>query len=45
MLDDGGFGRGIYGGVGSASTSLSENEYREGTIVIDLYDTAQKKLI
>jgi len=40
-----GFGRGIYGGVGSASTSLSENEYREGTIVIDLYDTAQKKLI
>lgn len=40
-----GYGRGVYGGVGSASTSLSENDYREGTLVIDMYDTAEKKLI
>ncbi|PWK21056.1 DUF4136 domain-containing protein [Xanthomarina spongicola] len=40
-----GYGRGFYGGMGSATTSLSENDYRVGTLVIDMYDTAEKKLI
>lgn len=40
-----GYGRGYYGGVGSATTTLNENEYREGTLVIDMYDTAEKKLV
>ncbi|MFL0354299.1 DUF4136 domain-containing protein [Xanthomarina sp. GH4-25] len=41
-----GYGRGFYGGGGlGASTSVSENEYRVGTLVIDMYDTAEKKLI
>jgi hypothetical protein len=31
--------------MGSATTSLSENDYRVGTLVIDMYDTAEKKLI
>jgi len=39
-----GYGRG-YGGMGSANTSYSENDYKVGTLVIDMYDTADKKLI
>ena len=40
-----GYGRGFHAGMGSTTTSLSENEYRVGTLVIDMYDTADKKLI
>ena len=42
-----GYGRGMgWGmGMGSASTSYSEEDYKEGTIVIDFYDEQSKKLI
>lgn len=40
-----GYGRGFYGGMGNASTSVSETNYRVGTLVIDMYDTTEKKLI
>ncbi|HLV38307.1 DUF4136 domain-containing protein [Xanthomarina sp.] len=40
-----GYGRGMYGGMGGASTTLTESDYRVGTLVIDMYDTAGKNLI
>ena len=38
---------GGYGGVGmgTSTTSYSENDYLEGTLVIDVYDTKTKKLV
>ncbi len=41
-----GWGRG-YGGVGmsSASTNYSENDYLEGTLVVDMFDKNSKELI
>ncbi len=33
-----------YGGMGSASTTYSEDNYKEGTVVIDFYENATKKL-
>ena len=39
-------GRWGYGaGMGTATTSVSEYDYQEGTMVIDFYSTATKKLI
>ena len=44
-----GYGRGRRGyggwGHGSATTSYSENDYLQGTLVLDMYDTASKDLI
>lgn len=42
----GGWGMG-YGGVGmgSSSTSYSENDYNEGTFVVNMYDSSSKKLL
>ena len=38
---------GGYGGVGmgTSTTTYSENDYLEGTMVVDIYDTDSKKLI
>jgi len=44
----GGFGRGYRGGAwggGYATTTYSENDYLQGTLVIDVYDPKSKKLI
>ena len=46
----GGMGRGYYGGGwgwgnGSATTTYSENDYLEGTLVIDVFDQESKQLI
>lgn len=45
-----GAGWGWYGGyggmgMGTSSTTYSENDYLEGTLVVDIYDTESKKLI
>ena len=43
-----GYGRGSWGwgaGMSSSTTSYSENDYEQGTIVIDFYDKTTKKLI
>ena len=42
----GGWGMG-YGGVGmgSSTTTYSENDYRQGTFVIDMYDANTKQLV
>jgi len=42
----GGWGMG-YGGVGmgSATTTYSENDYKQGTFVIDMYDASSKQLV
>jgi hypothetical protein len=32
-------------GMGSATTTYSENDYREGTFVVDMYDGKEKNLI
>jgi hypothetical protein len=44
-----GYGRGRRGyggwGHGSATTSYSENDYLQGTLVLDMYDAASKDLI
>lgn len=49
-----GYGMGRYGGwgyggvgmgMGSATTTYSENDYQQGTTVIDFYDTGTKKLV
>jgi len=44
----GGYGMG-YGGMGygggSSSTTYSENDYLEGTLVVDVFDKAEKKMI
>ena len=43
-----GYGRAGYGwgmGMGSSTTTYSENDYKQGTLVIDFYDHTSKKLI
>jgi len=47
-----GYGMGRYGGwgyggmgMGSATTTYSENDYQQGTVVIDFYDESTKKLV
>jgi hypothetical protein len=40
----GGWGWG-YGGMGSATTTYSEQDYNEGTLVVDMYDTDEKNLV
>lgn len=32
-------------GMGSATTTYTESDYREGTLVIDMYDAGEKKLL
>lgn len=39
------WGWGMGAGMGSATTTYSENDYIEGTLVIDLYSTDEKKLL
>lgn len=34
-----------YGGMGSATTTYNEDDYLEGTFVVDMYDTTSKDLI
>ena len=39
-----GWGMGVGGmGVGSATTTYSEDDYKEGTMVVDVYDASTKK--
>jgi len=41
-----GWGMGVGGvGMGSATTTYSEDDYVEGTLVVDLYDSEGKKLL
>jgi len=47
-----GYGMGRYGGwgyggmgMGSSTTTISENDYQEGTIVIDFFDESTKNLV
>lgn len=41
-----GWGMGVGGiGLGSATTTYSEDDYEEGTLVVDVYDASTKKLI
>jgi Domain of unknown function (DUF4136) len=40
-----GYGYGGYGGYGGSSTTYSEYQYTDGTIVIDIFDASEKKLI
>jgi hypothetical protein len=40
-----GWGMGMGGGMGSATTTYSEDDYQEGTLVIDFYDQTTKKLV
>jgi len=45
-----GYGMGRWGwgagmGMGSSTTNYSENDYLEGTLVIDFYDTSTKELV
>lgn len=39
------WGWGMGPGMATATTNYYENDYNEGTFVVDLYDTSQKKLI
>ena len=39
------WGWGMGAGVGSSTTTYSQNDYKEGTLVIDCYDEVTKKLI
>jgi len=39
----GGYGMGM--GMGSSTTTYSENDYLEGTLVVDVFDKAAKKMI
>lgn len=44
----GGYGGGYGGmgmGMGTSSTTYSENDYLEGTLVVDVFDKAEKKMI
>ena len=34
-----------YGGAGMATTTYSENDYKEGTFVVDMYDAEDKNLV
>jgi hypothetical protein len=40
-----GFGWGMGMGMGSATTTYNEDDYKEGTMVVDFYDESSKKLI
>lgn len=41
-----GWGMGVGGvGLGSATTTYNEDDYQEGTLVVDVYDASSKKLI
>jgi hypothetical protein len=43
-----GYGRWGWGGgygMGSSTTSYSEDDYKEGTVVIDFYDSGTKNLV
>lgn len=40
-----GYGYGMGMGTVSATTSYSENDYQEGTFVVDMYDAVTKKLV
>ncbi|MGA9271456.1 MAG: DUF4136 domain-containing protein [Lutimonas sp.] len=41
-----GWGMGVGGvGMGSSTTTFSENDYQQGTLVVDIYDASDKKLI
>lgn len=40
-----GYGPGYGWGMGHSSTTISEYNYKEGTIVIDVFDAKEKKLI
>jgi hypothetical protein len=41
-----GWGMGVGGmGMGTATTTYSEDDYTEGTMVVDMYDASSKKLI
>ena len=40
-----GWGMGAGVGMGSSTTSYSEDDYQEGTLVVDAYDGSSKKLI
>lgn len=41
-----GWGMGVGGmGMGTATTTYSEDDYTEGTLVVDLYDASSKKLV
>ncbi|GJM30872.1 MAG: hypothetical protein DHS20C17_35070 [Cyclobacteriaceae bacterium] len=39
-----GWGMGM-GGMGSATTSYSEDDYQQGTLVVDFYDSSSKALV
>ena len=41
-----GWGMGVGGmGFGSSTTTYSENDYKQGTLVVDVYDASTSKLI
>ena len=40
-----GWGMGYGGGMGTATTTYSENDYTEGTLVVDMYDASGKSLL
>jgi hypothetical protein len=40
-----GYGAGMGMGMGSATTSYNEDDYQEGTAIIDFYDEETKKLV
>jgi len=39
------WGWGMGAGMGSATTTYSQDDYVEGTLVVDMYDDAEKKLL
>jgi hypothetical protein len=41
----GGYGGGYGMGMGSSTTTYSENDYTVGTLVVDVFDKAEKKMI
>jgi hypothetical protein len=41
----GGYGGGYGGGMGTSTTTYSENDYLVGTLVVDVFDKAEKKMI
>lgn len=40
-----GWGMGMGAGMGTSSTTYSENDYTEGTLVVDMYDSGNSKLV
>jgi hypothetical protein len=41
----GGYGRYGYGGPGMASSTTTAHNYTEGTLIIDIYDAVEKKMV